>query len=110
MDVCFFPPASPLLWVVRTHDNPDALRFSGSFHGSGLPAFGCIAGCLVRTGLAIDSRKSVWMLRDPLVLDLVFAFAGGLDLHSRNRAFTACEGTVQANSVAIQAGRSGRLL
>ena len=50
------------------------------------------------------------MLRDPLVLDLAFAFAGGLDLHSRNRAFTACEGNVPANSVAIQAGRSGGLL
>src|SRR5213592_1121350 len=82
MDMCFFRPVSPLLWVVRIHDNPYALRFSGSFPGSGLPSFGCIAGCLVRTGLAIDSRKSVCMLRDPLVLDLAFAFAGGLDLHS----------------------------
>jgi len=110
MDMCFFPTVSLLLWVVRIHDNPDALHFSGSFPGSGLPSFGSIAGCLVRTGLAIDSRKSVWMLRDPLVLDLAFAFAGGLDLHSRNRAFTACEGNVPANSVAIQAGRSGGLL
>src|SRR5947199_10157575 len=110
MDMCFFRSVSPLLWVVRIHVNPYALRFSGSFPGSGLPSFGSIAGCLVRTGLAIDSRKSVWMLRDPLVLDLAFAFAGGHDLHSRYRSFTACEGNVPDKSVEYQAGRSCRIL